>query len=110
MFVRSIFNEPINGVAYQATWRALMKDQDITDKIVEKYPPMCQDENLEQNEDALNNCVDRICKLIGICDNVTDFKMRSPAFGWLYVRMLENDLTYSIWLTVSDLQYLTYII
>ena len=104
MFVRSIFNEPINGVAYQATWRALMKDKDITDKIFEKYPPMCQDENLEQNEDALNNCVDRICKLIGICDNVTDLKIsenflavpRSPSSGWLYVRMSENYLAYSI--------------
>ena len=75
MFVRSIFNEPINGVAYQATWRALMKDESITDAIVEKYPPMCQDENLEQNQDALDSCVARICDLIGICENVTDSKI-----------------------------------
>jgi len=75
MFVRSIFNEPINGVAYQATWRALIKDESITDAIVEKYPPMCQDENLEQNQDALDSCVARICNLIGICDNVTDSKI-----------------------------------
>ena len=52
-----------------------MKDQDITDKIVEKYPPMCQDQNLEQNQDALDSCVARICNLIGICENVTDSKI-----------------------------------
>ena len=52
-----------------------MKDESITDAIVEKYPPMCQDQNLEQNQDALDSCVARICNLIGICENVTDSKI-----------------------------------
>ena len=72
MFVRSIFTEPINGVAYQATWRALMKDKNVTDAIIERYPPMCQDKNLEQNENATKSCIERICNLTGICGNVTD--------------------------------------
>ena len=74
MFVRSIFSEPINGVAYQATWRALMKDQNITDAIIEKYPPMCKDKNIDQNQDAMNSCVEKICNLIGICDNAPAFE------------------------------------
>ena len=76
MFVRSIFTEPINGAAYQATWRALMKDESITDEIVERYPPMCKDENVEKNADALKSCAERICNLIGLCDTVTDFQQK----------------------------------
>ena len=76
MFVRSIFTEPINGAAYQATWRGLIKDEIITDEIVARYPPMCKDENLEKNEDALKSCAERICNLIGLCDTVTVFHQK----------------------------------
>ena len=75
-----------------------MKDESITDAIVEKYPPMCQDQNLEQNQDALDSCVARICNLIGICENVTDskisenFRARSALFILRGVQLLISPL------------------
>ena len=68
MFVRSIFAEPINGAAYNATWRILMKDQATTDLILDQYPAMCRgDLGNEKTEEVVKQCTDNICSAIGGC-------------------------------------------
>ena len=41
IFIRAIFAEPINGVAYKAMMTLLIKDPVKVDKIIEQYPPKC---------------------------------------------------------------------
>ena len=68
MFVRSIFSEPINGAAYNATWRILIKDKPTTDLILDKYPAMCRgDLGNEKIEEVVKQCTDNICSAIGGC-------------------------------------------
>ena len=98
IFVRLIFDNPINGLTYKAAFKLLFLDSDVSDKVLALYPPNCEkDVIVESDSSRLSSeeCKAKICSLgflSDICANpVADNLLDGLCEGIIENKCLSDD-------------------